>query len=198
MIGLKCWGPVRFITIAFSIQCVRTVLAKTKRSTRFITIQGAYPNYLTSVFSPWGLGLVQSEVRTTGPAVRAAETQGRSGAEAGSNLKHQLVSLWDTGSLSSWEKIQFVLTQTTHTWQASSLVFTWVPPSPTLWLTRQFRCCKLSDKPSWSSHVLTRSFWSDRQLPMCSICPPRLPACSREASPSSEQSPEQLGMGRSP
>lgn len=75
------------------------------------------------------------------------ETQGRSVAEAGSNLKHQLVSLEDTGSLSSWEKIQFTLTQTTLAWQAPSLVFTRVPPSPTLCLTRQFCCCKLSDKP---------------------------------------------------
>lgn len=196
--GLKCWGPVRFIRIAFSTHCVRAVLGKTKRSTRFITSQGAYPIYLTSVFSPWGFGPVQSEVRATGPTVRAGERQGRSGAEAGNSLNHQLVSLWGTGSLSSWEKIQFVLTQTTHTWQGPSLVFTRVPPSPTLFLTRQFHCCKLSDKLSWSSHMFLLSFWSDRQLPMCSICPPWFPACPREASSTSEQSREQLGMGRSP
>lgn len=33
---------------------------------------------------------------------------------------------------------------------------------------------------------------------MSSVCPPQLPACPRDASPSGEQSPEQLGMGRSP
>lgn len=33
---------------------------------------------------------------------------------------------------------------------------------------------------------------------MSSVCPPQLPACPREASASAEQSPEQLGMGRSP
>lgn len=70
----------------------------------------------------------------------------------------------DTGSLSSWQKLPFTLTLTTHTWQALSLVFTRVPLSPTLCLTRQFHYCTLSDKPSWSSHMLLSSFWSNRQL----------------------------------
>lgn len=110
--------------------------------------------------------------------MRAA--QGRTGAETPSNLKHQLVLLQDTGSLSSWEKIS-IHPNSNHTHLASSqLVFTRIPPAPTLCLTRQFRCCKLSDKPSWSSHMLLHGFWSNRQLLMCSSCPPRLPACSKE------------------
>lgn len=46
--------------------------------------------------------------------------------------------------------------------------------------------------------MLPHSFWSNRQLLMCSICPPQLPACPRVASASGEQSLEQVGVRKSP
>lgn len=76
-----------------SIQHVRRVLGKAKTNTRFITVQGAYPIYLTSFFSPGGFSPVQNKVQATRLAMNTSKTWYSSGAEAGNNQKHQLVLL---------------------------------------------------------------------------------------------------------
>lgn len=166
MIGLKCQDPVWLVKTRLHTICRENIKEK-KEDREVYNHPGSLSIYITSAFF---FGPIESEVWLL------SQPWGQQRCRAGQEQKQ--VATWNTswfhykdaGSLSSWEKIRFALTQTTHTWQAPNLVFTRVPPSPTLCLTRQFHCCKLSDKPSWSSHMLPRTFWSNRQLLVCSVC----------------------------
>lgn len=143
----------------FSMQCVRTALGKTKRSSRFITrfiIRGSYPINLTSAFSLEGLDLLRVRYWLLG--------QPWGQHRAGQEQKHP--ATWNT----SWfcykiqahfhpgRRFQFTRTQTTHTWQAPS----WSSPG----------------SPQLPHYALLGSFAAANYL----ISLPDLPTCSCMAS----------------
>lgn len=163
--ALQIIGPVSRLFSAYYSKCLCAICRENAREKKEkhkdYNHIGNLPICITPVFS---FGPGQIEVWLLGqpwgqPRLRECPKQKQVATWNTSWLHYK-----DMGSLSSWEKLPFTLTLTTHTWQALSLVFSRVPLSPTLCLTRQFHCCTLSDKPSWSSHMLLSSFWSNRQL----------------------------------